>query len=269
MNKTLLLIIDPQNDFCLPNGALYVPGAENDMARLAEFISKNRSKINQIIVSCDTHHVIDISHPYFWILNEHPYYQNNDIHPKPYTQITYKDVVNSGAWLPRFEEEKTLNYLKQLEEQGEFPHVIWPEHCIAGSVGAAITDVLMDELKNWERKTGTHFQVIEKGLNPMTEMFGVFRANIPDSNDKSTQENKELIAQISAFDKIIVAGEAKSHCVANSIKQLFAYTDIMKKMLILEDCMSDVTGFETIALPVYKEALQLGAQFVKSTKLSL
>ena len=32
MSKRIeLLIIDPQNDFCDPSGALYVGGAENDM----------------------------------------------------------------------------------------------------------------------------------------------------------------------------------------------------------------------------------------------
>ena len=229
MRKNLLLVIDPQNDFCLPDGALYVPGAENDMARLATFVAKNCSAISQIIVSVDTHHVLDISHLYYWR-------DSNGGVPAPYTQITYKSV-EAGEWIPCFNAEKAKQYLKELEEQGEFPHVIWPEHCIAGSTGAAVTDVLMNEMKNWERKAGKHFTIVEKGLNDSTEMFGVFRANIPDPADKSTMENKPLIEQIARYDTIYIAGEAKSHCVANSIKQLFGYPDIMKKLVILEECI--------------------------------
>ena len=33
--KLHLVAIDPQNDFCSPHGSLYVPGAEEDMKRLA------------------------------------------------------------------------------------------------------------------------------------------------------------------------------------------------------------------------------------------
>lgn len=29
--KTVLLVVDMQNDFCLPSGSLYVPGAEKDV----------------------------------------------------------------------------------------------------------------------------------------------------------------------------------------------------------------------------------------------
>ncbi|MDR1055159.1 MAG: hypothetical protein LBL90_04910 [Prevotellaceae bacterium] len=260
-NNNLLLIIDPQNDFCLPHGALYVPGAENDMARLAGFIKNNYAVIDQIIISLDTHHVLDISHPYYWR-------DSSGGIPAPYTQITYKELVGA-KWTACFDREKAALYLRQLEEQKEFPHVIWPEHCIAGSAGAAIIDVLMNELKNWERLSNTHFQIIEKGLNPASEMFGIFRANIPDPEDASTAENKALINHISQFDKIIVVGEAKSHCVANSIKQLFDYPEVMKKLVILDDCMSNVRGFETIAAPIYEKALQIGAKILKSSDLSI
>ena len=63
MSNTLF-IIDPQNDFCDPeNGALYVPGAENDMARLSDFIATNGPKLDRIVVSLDSHQRLDISRP--------------------------------------------------------------------------------------------------------------------------------------------------------------------------------------------------------------
>lgn len=263
INNNLLLIIDPQNDFCQPTGALYVPGAEYDMQRLARLISHDYLTVKEIIVSLDNHHVINVSHPSYWRAGVEVDRQQDGVYPQPFTSITYSEVCE-GKWIPRFESQKAMLYLKQLEEQGEFPHIIWPEHCIIGSIGAAITDVLLTELKNWERKRGIPYQVVSKGMCPQTEMFGIFRANIPDPCDQSTAENVALINKLALFDTIYVAGEAKSHCVANSIKQLFGYPDIIKKLVVLEDCMSNVAGFDTIATPIYQQASQMGAQFAKS-----
>ncbi len=39
-----ILIIDPQNDFCDKNGALFVPGADDDMIRLAGMIRRLKDK---------------------------------------------------------------------------------------------------------------------------------------------------------------------------------------------------------------------------------
>lgn len=40
--KSLLLIIDPQYDFCNPKGTLYVPGAEKATKELCKWISGKR-----------------------------------------------------------------------------------------------------------------------------------------------------------------------------------------------------------------------------------
>jgi hypothetical protein len=39
-NKAVLLVIDPQVDFCDPKGNLYVNGADKDMVRLADMVNK-------------------------------------------------------------------------------------------------------------------------------------------------------------------------------------------------------------------------------------
>jgi hypothetical protein len=53
---TYLLIIDPQVDFH-PGGNLAVVGANEDSARLAEFIHSNVDKIDEIFVTLDSHQV--------------------------------------------------------------------------------------------------------------------------------------------------------------------------------------------------------------------
>lgn len=258
--NNLLLVIDMQNDFCLPTGTLYVPGAENDSERLTSFIQQNTASIDEIILTQDNHHVLDISHPAFW-------YDKDGNNPEPFTQITMEDVRNQ-KWIPRFFASEATNYIEKLYDQGEFPHVVWPEHCIVGSKGAAITDNLMGVVKSWARE-GNYYQMITKGLYPLTEHFGALRANIPSLEQPETQLNNELVEKLTTYKNIFIAGEAKSHCVANTVKQLCELTGIANKIILLEDTMSNVTGFEEIAVPIYERALKLGARFEKAEGLIL
>lgn len=256
MKTILLLIIDMQNDFCKPDGALYVSGADADIIRLGDFIYRHKAEIDHIILTQDYHNVIDISHPLFWE-------DRNGNVPAPFTAIDTASV-EKGIWIPRFRKEKTAEYIRNLEEQGEFPHVIWPEHCIIGSVGAAITDEIMEPVKAWARED-KFFDVIIKGTNPYTEHFGALKANIPLENSPETHLNRELVRKLLQYDEIIIAGEAKSHCVATTVRQMLDIAGVPEKIVILEDCMSDVTGFETIALPIYEKAKSRGAKFDRST----
>ena len=254
--ETLLLIIDMQNDFCSPDGALYVRGAEVDVSRLAAFIARNSGKINHIILTQDNHQVIDISHPGFW--------EDRDGNPpEPFTVIT-PDDIRKGTWTPRFDTQKAVDYVYSLEKQGEFPHVIWPEHCIIASYGAAIVNEIMEPVRQWARK-GRFFDVVIKGTNPFTEHFGALKANVPIEGSPETQLNTELVRDLKDSDKILIAGEARSHCVATTIKQMLEIEDLARKLFIMEDCMSDVTGFETIALPIYEKAKKEGARSISST----
>jgi nicotinamidase-related amidase len=244
-DKELLLIIDAQYDFCDKQGALYVPGADKDMERLASFIRDNGKRLKNIILSQDTHHVIDISHPAFWT-------DVNNEHPAPFTQIKVEDVEND-VWKSIYGKSEVLTYLKRLDTQGEFPHVIWPEHCIEGSKGAAIVDVVMEEVKNWVRTYNRNLEIVQKGRNRFTEHFGIMEANVPSEDDPETQFNVRLLELMSEYDTIYIAGEAQSHCVATTVKQLSKYSDVVNKLVILKNCMSPVTGFEHLADDIYRK----------------
>ncbi len=257
---TLLLIIDMQNDFCRKDGSLYVNGSEKDIIRAGKFISENESKIDHIILTADNHHVADISHAVFWE-------DRNGNPPAPFTVIKYSEVAE-GRWMPRFEKQKAAEYIKNLEVQDGFPHVVWPEHCIIGSQGAAIANEVLEPVKAWSRK-GNYYDLVVKGTNPLTEHFGALKANIPITGSPETQLNTDLVNKLRAFERILVVGEAKSHCVATTVKQIIDIEGLASKLIILEDCMSVVTGFETIADPIFNRARLAGAQFTLSTKLIL
>ncbi len=263
--KNLLLIIDPQNDFCNPGdddgknkGSLYVPGAEQDMTRLAQWIEKNKTKIDHIIITLDNHHLNDISHPNFWI-------NDKGEHPAPFSTITAQDV-EQGKWKSIFDNDKALAYLKELEKQG-LTHTIWPLHCLIGSCGAAIYQPLLDAILNWTAQ-GYFYQTVVKGTYPYTEHFGAFKAQVSYDNIPETQLNTQLLNELENYDNIIIAGEARSHCVGTSLKQIIDFKpEIAKKITILEDAMSNVPGFEMET--VYQKAISLGAKNAKTTDFNL
>ena len=254
--KKLLLAIDVQNDFCHPEGALFVPGASEDVSRLSNFLHQHRAAIDTLILTQDAHQVMDIAHAAFWT-------NAQGQHPNSYTNINYQDVAK-GKWIPYFEHKRVEEYLKKLENQNEFPHTIWPQHCIDGSWGAAIADEFMHAVMAWAAQ-GRYTEMIRKGMHPLTEHFGALRANVPADDDISTSENKRLLKLLDESETIYIAGEARSHCVANTMKQIMDYKSIIKKTILLTDCMSNVPGFETIADPIYQKALALGAIMVSST----
>lgn len=260
-NQHAILIIDAQYDFCNPQGALFVAGADSDMKRLATWIKTNKSQIDHISVTMDNHPVNDISHPSFW-------QDKNGNFPNPFTPITAQEIKD-GKWSPRFFPKEAIHYVEELEKQGEFGHFIWPFHCLIGSRGAAIDDNIMEALIEWTRE-GKFYQVVAKGTYPLTEHFGIFRANVPLANRPETQLNQSLIDTLEKYQNVYLVGEAKSHCVANSLKQAMEEAPTLaNKFVILEDCMSDVTGLSQLGDPIYAKAKSLGIRFAKSTDIKL
>lgn len=252
-----LLVIDAQYDFCAPQGSLYVPGADKDIERLVQFIDKNLSSIDGIILSLDAHPYFHISHPCYWI-------SSDGKNPEPFTIITDEDLY-SLKWRPVAEENYSVAYIKQLKLQGQFQHVIWPYHCVAGTKGSTIVDNLMDSVRKWSLHRNRSHQSVFKGTNPFTEQYGIFSASIPDERYEETQPNRKLLASLDSYDYVFVAGEARSHCVATSIQQIMDLKpELTKKLLILQDCMTDVPGFEGQGRLILEKAVQMGAKMIDS-----
>ncbi len=253
--NNLLLIIDAQNDFCLPEGALYVQGATGDIESICKFIDLNRGSISEVILTQDIHQSVDISHRAYW-------YNSDKEHPSPFTTITLEDL-KSGSWQPLYNREKTYEYLERLEIEGEFQHTIWPDHCIEGTVGAEIVESIMEVCK------GMNVSIVQKGMNPHTEHFGALRANVMLPEDSSTQLNEELVTRLRAADSIFVCGEAKSHCVANTIKQMCEIDGLIEHTTLLEDGCSNILGFEESAESIYQRAEAMGLKRGYTTDIKL
>ena len=258
-----LLIIDPQNDFSHPNGSLYVPGAKEDCGRLAEFIEKNSDKINSIHITLDSHPSYHIAHPYFWV-------DENGNNPAPYTIITHLDYVK-GLYKPVDSnlDKKVEEYILSLENRGKYNLCIWPPHCLTATWGYSVEDQIWNAVHKWElSKLGTNVDYIQKASNPLTEHYSAIQAEVPDPNDVSTRTNFTFIDKLKEYEHIIIAGEALSHCVANTIRDLSVYIPAYR-MIVLTDCTSNVAGFEQIGNDFINEFRAKGVQFVDSKTLIL
>ncbi len=231
-----LLIIDPQNDFCDKRGSLFVPGATGDMERMAKFIVRIGSKLFCIHATLDTHHYLDIAHPSMWS-------ESTGNRPNPFTIITAKDVKD-GIWRasnPGFN-DRVRAYVDQLEVNGRYPLCIWPPHCLIGSWGHNVVQPLYDVLTEWEAKRFGFINYVTKGSNLWTEHYSAVQADVPDPEDPSTQLNIGLIETLQDADIILLAGEARSHCLANTVMDIANNfgEDNIKKMVLLQDATTDV-----------------------------
>lgn len=252
--KLHVLIIDPQNDFVDRGGSLSVPGAAADMDRLAAMIERLAPKIGDIHVTLDSHRRVDISHPMWWV-------DTAGRHPSPFTLITAADVAD-GRWTtyrPGMR-ARSLQYLRDLETRGRYPHVIWPEHCLIGDPGHNVWPTLAGAIHQWEDRFAVA-DFVTKGSNPWTEHFSGVMAEVPDPADPTTQLNTGLIRTLEEADIIAFAGEASSHCVANTGRDIldnFSAPQFAQKVVLLTDAMSPVPTFEKLADDFFRDMRAAG-----------
>nr|WP_316639346.1 cysteine hydrolase [uncultured Roseateles sp.] len=251
-NNTQLLIIDAQNDFCdLPEAwlppdpvrggplrpALPVPGAHGDMQRLAGLIRTVGDAIDEITITLDSHHRIDIAHPAFWA---------GDV--SPFTAITAAQV-RAGAFSPRDATAlpRTLAYLDALEATGRYTLMIWPVHCEIGSWGQAVHADVRAAYNGWEERRLRSVHKVLKGSNPWTEHYSALQAEVPSDDDEGTQLNRELLTRLDRAERLLIAGEASSHCVRATTEHLSQHLPggRLDRLVLLTDCMSPVAGFES------------------------
>lgn len=260
--KTLLFIVDPQNDFCDPQGALFIPGAGEDMQRLAYMIRENREKINSIELTLDSHHWIHIAHPYFWV-------NDKGDAPFPFSVIHFQDVTGPNPlWKARHFQyvNYAIDYIKKLTNQKKYELTIWPPHCIMGTWGHCIYPPLIDALHYYE-ETFSNIHYTFKGSNPLTEHYSGIKAEVLNPDDPSTDVNNYLLKQIVDADRVFIAGEALSHCVANTMHDILRLlgNEQSSKFVILEDACSSVRGFENLGVQFIAEMRSLNVRIAKTT----
>lgn len=265
-----LVLVDIQHDFVDPAGSLAVPGAQADVARLLRWLYANAGSISRIYASLDTHLPGSIFYRAWWVS------PTTGEHPAPFTAISLEDV-RQGVWAPVDERQRAwaTEYLTLLRAQAKKDLMIWPEHTMQGTLGHMLTPALSEAIAWHSAARQSTPAYIVKGQTPHTEYYGIFGAEVPDPRDPPSAMNDALLDQVMGYDRVYVAGEAKSHCVLETLRQIVArYRDepaMLGRVYALTDCMSAVAhptiDFDALAEEAFAEMRGLGVNFVTSASV--
>jgi nicotinamidase-related amidase len=283
--RICLVAVDVQNTFCIPGFELFVAGrsgtaAVEDNRRLCEFLYRNLDAITQIVPTLDTHQAMQVFHA-VWLVDE------AGLHPEPYALISADDVA-SGRWQvdPAVAEalgfdidytrRHLVHYTRALEESGKYRLTIWPYHAMLGGIGHALVSAVEEAIffHTIARRSQPDFQT--KGRSPLTEHYSVLGPEVTRGPDGEPlgERNAALLEELFAFDAVVIAGQAKSHCVAWTIADLltspFRERGLAEKVYLLEDCTSPVVvpgvvDYTDEADEAFRRFAEAGMHVVRST----
>ena len=283
--RIALLAVDVQNTFCIPGFELYVggrsgTGAVDDNRRLAEFLYRNLAAITQVFPSLDTHHAMQIFHA-VWLVDA------GGAHPDPYTLVSPEDVAD-GRWQVNpavadevgidldYAQRHLVHYTRALARSGKYDLTVWPYHAMLGGIGHALVSAVEEAVffHGIARSSRPDFQV--KGDHSLTEHYSMLGPEVTEGPDgeQLAGKNTALIARLLTFDAVVVAGQAKSHCLAWTIDDLLADELVRERLArrtyLLEDCTSavvvpGVVDYTDEADAAFARFAEAGMHVVRST----
>lgn len=300
--KVAVVPIDDQDDFCHPNGTLFVAGrsgrgAIDDNVRFAMFLYYYMHVITGIYPTFDTHFALQVFSAPFWqgpngealsphtlIIADAGGVLNNigldgtillrNVKPRP--DMAWWLCNANYAWLVK----QMLHYVESLAKAGKYTLYLWPPHTLLGVPGHNMTGVMTEARYMHSFVRGVQSNAEIKGGHPLAECYSVFGEEVRTRFDGTplTQKNVRFLELLFTHDVVIFGGEAGSHCDASSIDDFL--TEILakdpalaKKVYILEDCMSPVVvgqvggpgDFTPQQEAALDKARNAGANVVKST----
>ncbi len=286
--RVCLITVDCQNTFCIPSFELFVGGrsgrgAVEDNVRLCQFIYRNLEVITRIVATLDTHTAMQIFHPVFWV-------DERGEHPKGGTTIISPEDVETGVWKvnpavamsvaggdAEYLRRHALHYVRALSEGGKYPLLVWPYHAMLGGIGHALVSAVEEALFFFAQARGVQPRFEVKGNNPLTENYSALSPEVltGPKGERIAERNESLIEALLEFDAVIIAGQAKSHCVAWTVTDLLSEISdrepsLARKVYLLEDCTSPVVvpgviDFTDQANEAFQRFSDAGARIVRST----
>jgi nicotinamidase-related amidase len=169
-----------------------------------------------------------------------------------------------------------IHYAAELENRGKYALTIWPYHAMLGGIGHALVPAVEEAVffHSMARLTEPAFEV--KGDRPFTEHYSVIGPEVTRGPKGETlgRHNDTFIKSLQACDQLVIAGQAKSHCVAWTISDLLddivaTERSLAQKVYLLEDCTSPVVvpgaDFTESADAAFDRFSQAGMQRVRSS----
>jgi nicotinamidase-related amidase len=285
--RICLVAVDVQNTFCIPGFELYVggrsaTGAVDDNRRLSEFIYRNIDVITQICPTMDTHQAMQIFHSLYLV-------NDNGEHPPPFTLVSDEDIMKrkwkfnpalcySFGIDEEYGQKHLLHYTRRLKEGGKYDLTIWPFHGMLGGIGHALVASVEEAVffHCVARYSQTDFHV--KGDRPFTEHYSVLGPEVREGpgGEPIGQKSDKFFNKLLEFDAVVIAGQAKSHCVAWTIDDLLEDIlakdrSLVEKVYLLEDCTSSVVvpgvmDYTELADAAFRRFADAGMHVVRSTE---
>jgi nicotinamidase-related amidase len=281
----------PKDDVKNPNGGqLAVAGAIEDSEKIAALLTE--APPAEIYVSLDTHTVNHIGHTGFWTPTPAPFtffkVEDDKIMGGSFPTIILGTGGEKKEYTPKNRPELlewAKFYINTLPTTGRGIPLIWPTHCLENEPGHDVLPLLKAALD----AAGVPVEYHIKGQNEASEMYSIFKAELPveDHKDKVVQDlytgtnktskatskinasgsdkpdgaylatnfNQGLFASLTKDNApIVVCGEALSHCVNWSTRDLHTMIKEMEKtntVVVLFDASSPVGTFEQNVLDLF------------------
>jgi nicotinamidase-related amidase len=245
VRRVAALGIDCQAAFCLPGASLFVPGAVEDSRRAIEWLYRHLASITTLFFTLDTHSVFQIFHPTSWV-------DGDGKPPPPFTPISARDV-REGRWIPVLADPEVpdpraaaIEYCERLEATGRYVLTIWPYHALLGGTSHALVPALMEAalFHAVARRTDPIFEI--KGRARFTENYSALSPEVRTLGGREVGVfNASLFDGLMAHDRVYVFGQAKSHCVLETLRDLERECrrrdpELLAKIFVLEDATSPV-----------------------------
>jgi nicotinamidase-related amidase len=170
-----------------------------------------------------------------------------------------------------------LHYTQALKEREKYDLTIWPYHAMLGGIGHALAPAVEEAVFFHTIARYSQPEIEIKGQNPLTENYSVIGPEVTTGPDgeRIAGRNAKFIHILEEFDAVIIAGEAKSHCVAWTISDLLddirrRDQALARKVYLLEDCSSPVVipgviDYTEQAEAAYQDFAAAGMHLVRST----
>jgi nicotinamidase-related amidase len=213
-------------------------------------------------------------------------------HPAPATIIT-ADEVRAGRWrvnpgvaysIARGNyvalQNQAADYVEKLAAGGKYPLMVWPFHAMIGGIGHALVSCVEEAGFFHSVCRSVQMGIEVKGGNPLTENYSIFSPEVLTGPGNTPlpgvqANNTHFLDMLLEHDYVIIGGQAKSHCVAWSIRHMLDHIlqkdrRLVEKVYLPEDLTSPVVipgviDFTQQANDTFAEFQNAGMHVVQST----
>ena len=231
--RDALIIVDQQLDF-QPGGALAV--ADGDT--IVEAINRLAKHFTEVILTQDHHPPGHISFA--------SSYRNR----QPYSTVTLDEVERGEVELSEgagFALDELREYLGEVRGNLQ---MLWPDHCVIGSVGEAIEPRI-------DQRRAT--LVLRKGFRPAADSYSAFREN----DDRTTGLAELLMAK--GIERVFICGLAGDYCVFYTADD---GASAGLEAVVLEDLTRFVGVPENSKENAYQQMTRSGVKIIRSADLA-